>query len=264
VHGRNKSEGFELDRLREGIAPFRLHYFPSLKSTNTHAATLRKRGTLFAPAIVLTTRQTAGRGRGSNTWASPAGNLTVTFAMPVQGHLPAHQLPLVAGLAVRHAAAELLGSDDVKLKWPNDLVVTNRSEIRKLAGLLSERVENLDLIGLGFNVNLNPAKAPKELRDRLTSLRALAGHEFDLTNVLIAIAVRLRTTLGARDSTLFPAFLTEYDRHHALVGRRVSIVSEAETVTGTVAGLDDTGRLLVRERSGILHRVIAGHVVLAR
>src|SRR6186997_2974740 len=94
---------FDLPRLRNGLAPFRLHFFPTLKSTKTPAAVMRRRGDLFAPAVVLTPRQTAGRGRGSNSWFASPGNLTVTFAFPVEAHLLPHQLPLIAGLAVRNA-----------------------------------------------------------------------------------------------------------------------------------------------------------------
>src|SRR3954470_17990529 len=114
---------FRLDDLRTALRPFRLHWFPELGSTNDHAAALRKAGELFAPAVVLAGRQTAGRGRGGNTWWSGPGCLTVTFVLPVDERLAAHQVPLIAWLAVRNAAAELAGSDAVKLKWPNDLVV---------------------------------------------------------------------------------------------------------------------------------------------
>src|SRR5690242_523738 len=74
---------FCLSRLRQQIKPFRLYWYPRLRSTNDHAAALRKRGELFAPAMVLTGHQTAGRGRGTNTWWSHRGSLTVTFALPV-------------------------------------------------------------------------------------------------------------------------------------------------------------------------------------
>src|SRR5689334_12502800 len=72
---------FDLSRLRSSIKPFRLHFFTRLRSTNDHAATLRKHKKLFAPAIVLTSHQLAGRGRGSNSWWSGDGSLTVTFVL---------------------------------------------------------------------------------------------------------------------------------------------------------------------------------------
>src|SRR5688572_18691849 len=104
-------DSFDLKRLRSSVKPFKLHWFPRLRSTNDHAAVLRKRGDLFAPAIVLTGHQTAGRGRGSNAWWSGDGSITATFVFPVEEHLSPHQLPLIAGLAVRDAAAELTGDD---------------------------------------------------------------------------------------------------------------------------------------------------------
>src|SRR4051795_6682011 len=93
------ASSYSLDRLRAGLKPFRLHFFPTLRSTNDHAATLRKRGDLFAPAVVLTARQTAGRGRGTNTWFSAPGSLTVTFVLAEHETFAPHHLPLAAGLA---------------------------------------------------------------------------------------------------------------------------------------------------------------------
>src|SRR3954468_933711 len=154
---------FDLRRLRASVKPFRLHWFPTLRSTNDHAAELRRRGELYAPAVVLTGRQTAGRGRGAHAWWSGPGCVTVTFVLPIGEEVQPHQIPLVAGLAVRNAAAELCGDDRVQLKWPNDVLY----EGRKLAGLLCERVQKADLIGLGLNVNLDPASAPAGLRGRV-------------------------------------------------------------------------------------------------
>src|SRR5581483_6516475 len=139
------SSAFNLARLRAGLKPLRLYWFPRLQSTNDHAAELRRRGALFAPAVVLTGHQTAGRGRGKNTWWSSADVLTVTFAFPIEEHLQPQQIPLVAGLAVRDAAAELTGGADIQLKWPNDVW----HEGHKLAGLLCERVNKVDLVGVG-------------------------------------------------------------------------------------------------------------------
>src|SRR5436190_23771341 len=112
---------FDLRRLRASVKPFRLHWFPTRRSTNDHAAELRRRGELYAPAVVLTGRQTAGRGRGAHAWWSGPGCVTVTFVLPVDERVAPHQLPLAAGLAVRNAAAELAGTDAIRLQWPNDL-----------------------------------------------------------------------------------------------------------------------------------------------
>src|SRR3954466_3467714 len=103
-YGHSMANPFALALLKEELKPFRLHFFPRLRSTNDHAVLLRKRGDLFAPAIVLTLHPIAGRGRGRNAWWSGPGALTVTFIVPIEKTRDPHQIPLIAGLAVRNAA----------------------------------------------------------------------------------------------------------------------------------------------------------------
>lgn len=251
------ANSFNLAKLRERLKPFRLHWFPTLRSTNDHAMVLRKRGALFAPAVVLTSRQTAGRGRGDHAWWSKPGSLTVTFVLAADDRVEPHQLPLAAGLAVRNAAAELTGRTDVQLKWPNDVL----HDGMKVAGLLCERVLKADLVGVGLNVNVSPAHAPKSLRGRLTSLATLRGRPIDLNDALAIVAAHLRLTLDRASGRSFAAVLREYDRHHALIGRDVCVTATPSEppVCGRCEGLDDIGRLLLRSR-GKLHHVISGQV----
>lgn len=245
---------FDFQTLRESIRPMRLHYYPHLRSTNDEAAELRRRGDLFAPAMVLTANQTAGRGRGGNVWWSNESVITVTFAMPVEEHLAPHHLPLVAGLAVRNAAAELAGIPGIQLKWPNDVMYDGR----KLAGLLCERMLKVDLIGVGLNLNLDCAEVPRELRRRVTSLSTIAGRAFDRTEALTRITRHLLTMLSRRSDTPVAGLLQEYDRHHALVGQRVVVINE-ERIEGVCEGLDSVGRLVLKE-AGRVHRVVSGSV----
>jgi BirA family biotin operon repressor/biotin-[acetyl-CoA-carboxylase] ligase len=258
---RPTAHSFQLDRLRRGIKPFRLYWFPLLRSTNDHAAELRHRGELFAPAIVLTGHQTAGRGRGTNSWWSQSGVLTVTFVFPFDENLPAHQLPLLAGLAVRDAIAPLVPSVEVRLKWPNDLLIGER----KLAGLLCERVHKADLVGLGLNVNVSPRQAPPPLRNRVASLAEAAGRDLDMTDVLSVVARRLHAMLRHRHEQTYAQILRRYDEHHALIGRRVSILPGAgqTPIAGICRGLDTMGRLIVKDRSGGgVKKIVAGEVKL--
>lgn len=261
VTKRRSAEGkaFRLDELRKGIKPFRLHWFPRLGSTNDHAALLRRQGDLYAPAMVLTGCQTAGRGRGENSWWSRAGVLTVTFAFPIHERIAPHQLPLLAGLAVRDAAAAIAPKADVQLKWPNDLLIDGR----KLAGLLCERVHKADLVGLGMNVDVDPREAPHSLRGKVTSLAEWSVTPLDITGVLIEIARGLHGMLTHQNERTFGEHLRQYDQHHALLGRRVRISDDGAPacISGKCEGLDPMGRLLLRDGK-TLHRVIAGHVLL--
>jgi BirA family biotin operon repressor/biotin-[acetyl-CoA-carboxylase] ligase len=253
------SAHFNLARIRSQIKPFRLYWFTHLKSTNDHAALLRRRRELFAPAIVLTGRQIKGRGRGSNSWWSASGSLTATFVLPIQDHLLPQQIPLVAGLIVRNVLADLVNDQKIQLKWPNDIL----HDDRKLAGVLCERIEKADLIGVGINANVVVRGAPPALRNRITSLAAIAKRHIDLNQLVIDLANGFSRIISRREERPFAQVLREYDRHHALRGRRVTVqpVGEENIVSGTCFGLDSAGRLLLRS-GGHSFRVIAGNVHL--
>jgi len=253
----SKPPHYRLRMLREGLRPFRLHFFPRLRSTNDHAVVLRRRGQLFAPAAVLGARQIAGRGRGSNTWWSGPGSITVTFALAVDEHLSPTQVPLAAGLAVRDALAQIAGEPKIALKWPNDVVYGGR----KLAGVLCERILRLDLVGVGVNLNVELADLPRSLRGKVASLRAIAGRTFDPSSAVVLLAKHVLRTFSMRRLHPFAVMLRDYAAHHVLNGKRLSVRVDpsARPISGRCEGLDDIGRLIVRD-SARLHRITTGHV----
>jgi BirA family biotin operon repressor/biotin-[acetyl-CoA-carboxylase] ligase len=257
-----KVSEYSLDRLSAGLKPFRLHWYPRLCSTSDQAGRLRRAGRLFAPAVVLCGRQTAGRGRGSNSWWSgtDGGVLTATFALAVHERLAPQELPLIAGLAVRAAAVELTGKPQIQLKWPNDVLL----EGKKLAGLLCERVSNVDLLGVGLNVNVRASAAPAALRKSLISLQQIVGRRLDMTDVLLAVAGHLRAAVRRRVQQPFSVFVREYSQHDALAGKRVAVSEglDQPTVAGRCEGIDPAGRLLIRRPGGVLLRIVAGNIMM--
>ncbi len=248
---------FHLDSLKKQLKPFRLYFYPRLRSTNEHASLLRRTQKLYCPAVVLTNHQIAGRGRGNNTWWSGTGSLTVTFAVPTDDRIAPHHVPLIAGLAVHRALCGDISG--LKLKWPNDLW----HDDLKLAGMLCERVNGADLIGIGLNVNIDLTEISFSLRHRVTSLQAISGKRIALQQVLTAISVEIDKLLLKKQFGSFGAILPEYNRVHALEGRLIRVTEpDGVTIQGQCEGLDAEGRLLLRS-SKLLHRVVAGHVELA-
>jgi biotin-(acetyl-CoA carboxylase) ligase len=88
-----------------------------------------------------------------------------------------------------------------------------------------------------------------------------------LNDVVAALARHLHARLSRHNEHHFGELLREYDRHHALVGRRVAVAATNGTqpLAGVCMGLDRMGRLLLRDLRdrGTVHRVIAGHVSMS-
>jgi len=192
---RNLHGTFDRDRILSDSDIRHIEYHDTLPSTNTTAVELL--GPLLdnAPALVLTTRQSAGRGRKGNLWWSSGGALTFSWVVD-DAHLPVSierrpMVSLAAGLAVRDALLILMPSCPFVLKWPNDVLIGDR----KVCGILVEQhsvgQRQAVIIGIGVNVNNSMRDAPSEIAQRATSLFDLEGHTFDLSTVLIAILRRL-------------------------------------------------------------------------
>jgi BirA family transcriptional regulator, biotin operon repressor / biotin---[acetyl-CoA-carboxylase] ligase len=106
-------------------------------------------------ALYLTDHQSAGRGRGTNTWSdSGTGDqLLSTWCLPCSEKISPLLSPRI-GLALFTALSATWPELEWGLKPPNDIEI----KTRKVAGLLIEIVENQVLIGLGMNILAKPEK----------------------------------------------------------------------------------------------------------
>jgi biotin-(acetyl-CoA carboxylase) ligase len=102
---------------------------------------------------------------------------------------------------------------------------------------------------------------PRGLQSKVTSLSEIAGKPIGVTEALTAVAKHLHQLLSHPDERRLAKLLPEYDEHHALVGRRVTIVQAEDSVTGIVQGLDDSGRLVLKVGRTV-HKIISGQVNL--
>jgi BirA family biotin operon repressor/biotin-[acetyl-CoA-carboxylase] ligase len=229
-----------------------------ITSTNDWAKREVEAGRLQAPALFVADSQSAGRGRGTNTWWSAGGNIAVTFVVPQNPQLAFGLVPLLAGLAVRRALVRLTACEEIGLKWPNDLVVAPR----KVAGLLCERLPRVDLIGVGINVNAGSREAPAGLRERITSLRELTGTGWDLTDVVGELSHDVNRVLSVESEDAARELLCEYTRHHWPTGKNIELVDtdRAPRIAGRCVGIDPQGRLIVKTGQGS-HTLLTGSIV---
>jgi BirA family biotin operon repressor/biotin-[acetyl-CoA-carboxylase] ligase len=209
-------------------------------STNDRARALAAAG---APHGTLVTagEQSAGRGRQGRSWAAPPGK-ALLLSLLVREYDPL--LPLRAGLAV----ADVAGGA-ARVKWPNDVLVDGR----KLAGILVEARpdEGWAVVGIGLNVAVDPAELPPDVRERAATLgRASAELEPTLAELLAKLEARLAEPP--------PAALGALRARDALRDRPLRWAGGS----GTGAGIDDAGALLVRLADGTVRTLEAGEVHL--
>lgn len=215
-------------------------------STNARALELARPG-----LVVVADHQSAGRGRLARSWESaPGASLLLTATVPLSAR-DAGWLPLLAGLAVRRALADVGGPATV-LKWPNDVLVPSDDE-RKLCGVLCEVGAGdhgpVVAVGLGVNVTQRRDELPVTTATSLAvALGADAADAVDLTDLAVAVLRRLGATYDALSAG---GAAGDGERHAyreacATVGRPVRLTRvTAPDVVGRAVEVDDEGRLVI-------------------
>ncbi len=255
-----------------------VQHFPVVLSTNDLALEAAMRGGTCG--VWVADAQTAGRGRGGHAWHSAPGDGLYVSAL-FTPRLPAWaaHLSLITGLAAWEAILEVSGLV-TDIRWPNDLVTRQDPDGRKskkLGGILVETAA-LPMAGLGagessplryavigVGINVAHREFPEDLAAVATSLRREGWAEPDRQALLIALLVKIdgyvaaleRDFAAGGDGQGILARLTQASTW--LCGKRVS-VPEDGGYTGTTAGLDERGFLLVDGDDGTRRAVRSGGV----
>lgn len=260
---------FSADEIRAGIRGGvweKVFFFESVDSTNERALALTASELPERASVIIAESQTNGRGRLGRRWVSPPGRNLYFSAVLRPAIVPkdATLLTIIAAVSGAVALRNRTGLE-VRIKWPNDLMVKGR----KIGGILTELRSdsgkiNLAVIGMGVNVNIEAAEFAEELRGIATSVRAETGEIFSRTGIVTEIL----NELGGWYKRLMregrqPA-LTEWIRLSSTVGMEVRVVIGEETISGFAETIDDEGRLILRLRSGVTRRISSGDVMELR
>jgi BirA family biotin operon repressor/biotin-[acetyl-CoA-carboxylase] ligase len=246
--------------LRGTIFDTHLHHFYKIGSTNTAAMAAAAEG---APAgsVFLAEEQTAGRGRGANSWQSArsAGIYCSVILRPVLPPSDVLVLSLAAGLAVHTAIAQVDSRVNVDLKWPNDVLIDSR----KVCGILTEmnaEATRVRHIVVGVGINVNQSTFPKELG--ATSLRLVTGSEWSRVELAAALLKSLDHEYRqlAEDPDARNSILQRFaERSSLTLGKHVRVEENGSTIEGIIEGLDSRGFLQVHTAKG-LQTILSGTV----
>jgi len=201
-------------------------------------------------------RQTGGRGRQGREWHSPPGNLYASTLVRLRSGDPAAPLlALVAAVALQEVAAAYAPRADIRIKWPNDLLVGGA----KLSGVLLERIE--DAVIIGFGVNLS--EHPEGLSRPSISFRAISGAAPDPAAFLDDLAAAFARWLGRwRTEGLAPIRNRWLAAAHPPGTALSTSNASGARVEGLFEGLDETCALRLRLADDSTHVIHAGDVFL--
>lgn len=213
--------------------------FNSLISTNTTAQDYP------VGSIIMAETQTGGRGRYGRVWQSPKGNLYVSFVFESNPKRDKY-LSFLTGLAL----AESLPEFNVRLKWPNDVLLDGK----KVAGILLETYGNKIIVGIGVNLVNNPEK-------NMLYPTANLGGRLSPIALVKRLMIQYEALFDVFNKKGFKKIRARWLDLATGIGDTISVHLPTEELIGIFKGISDEGALLLKTGKKV-RSITAGDVFL--
>lgn len=229
----------------------RIHFYPSIGSTNDEARILAKKG---APSgtVLIADQQTGGHGRRGRSFHSPAGSGIYLSVILRPDCLPTELMHLTCAAAVAVCdGVEAAAGFRPGIKWTNDIV----RDKRKLGGILTELAFTSEgrvgyaIIGIGLNCGQQLTDFPQEIQAFAGSVQMFSTAPIDRS----AVAAGILLKLSSMEQVLLSGktdILRQYRADCVTLGQEIVLIRGDVTRYGTALDIDTEGGLIVRFPSG--------------
>lgn len=240
----------------------RLEIHDVIHSTNSYLQECAGQGG-ESGLVCVAEYQSAGKGRRGRSWVSPFGhNIYLSILWRYQdGPAAIAGLSLALGVAVVRALQQL-GLTDVGLKWPNDIYWRQR----KLAGILVEVSGETSgpchaVIGLGVNFYLSTQQAETIAQPWIDLSSVMGEAAYTRRNELVALLLNqlLPVIAGFEDGSI-ANYIAAWRNYDCMLDKAVNIFIGQQCYEGTVAGIDDSGLLLLKDNEQRIRAFASGEV----
>ena len=217
-------------------------------STNSYATNLLKQTSVAEGTLVFTKNQTKGRGQLGNTWQAEEGK-NITFSLILHPIFltvdKQFYLSKITSLAVFGMLTEFLNLSlyDIKIKWPNDILVNNG----KIAGILIENILRgsflqSSVIGVGININqLNFV----DIHKQTTSLALLLKKEFNVKQSLSLFCKHFEAFYLMLKQGNFDKITQAYLQQLYKFNQWANYQASNKTFSAKITGIEENGLLLL-------------------
>lgn len=242
-----------------------IYYFSELTSTNITANQLAEGGLdkTREGTIVIADRQSRGKGRAEKRWISPPGGIWISIILypdAIPSRMPL--ITLMTAVAVTKTIIELFPQTNVRIKWPNDVLIDGR----KVCGILTEMstVANTIkwvIVGIGINANNDSSQLPEEIRKNSLSLKELTEKSIIRANLIRHLCIELERyyeLLKKGDSALI---LEEWKSYNNILGKRIDVDIGDKIITGKAIDINEKGALILKTDTGETKEIISGSVL---
>ena len=239
----------------------KIESYPELSSTNEHAKKqLRKNKD--QEILILTDKQTAGRGRNGRSFYSKLDHgLYFSIGIKVKEMDPKDLTlyTIAAATAMAQTIEKELGLR-LQIKWVNDLFYQGR----KIAGILTESIIhgktnqiNSLVIGIGLNLAGTFSEADELTQATAGTLFEELPVDFDLESFILLFLIYFGSyheKIQARE------FIPLYEERLLGVDKAIYYFKKEKKYHAWIKGINNDGHLLVENKQGKLETLFANEI----
>ena len=225
----------------------RVYYFDSIDSTQNFAMEIasndKENGT-----VIISKKQTVGRGRMKRKWKSPTGGIWMSIIIHPKFDVSYTTLvPIATSLALCMAIEKILKIKP-ELKWPNDVTLKGK----KVAGVLvdtsiiSNEIENV-VLGIGINFKIKPHELASTIKKtpNFYGVTTLVKKNEKALPLVQQFLYELENVFQLINSRRIKKIKSEWTKRSSTIGRNVSIITSEGNVNGKAVKIDSDGALII-------------------
>jgi len=240
----------------------RVYYFNSIDSTQNFALEIASKNNENG-TVIISKRQTGGRGRMKRKWKSPIGGIWMSIIIQPKFDVSyATLVPVATSLALCIAIEKILKIKP-ELKWPNDITVKGK----KVAGVLvdtsiiSNEIENM-VIGIGINFKIKAYKLTNTIKKtpNFYGITTLVKKNESALPLIQQFLHELENIFELINSKHTEKIKKEWTKRASTLGRNVSVITNDGKVNGRAVKIDNDGALII-SKSKKTERILVGDII---
>ena len=201
--------------------------------------------------FVLANFQTKGRGRQNRNWEAPKNSsIFISIVLKPNSEKNLGWIPLLIGLAL-HKALESETRKEIKIKWPNDLVLLENNQEYKFAGILVERINDYVIAGVGINFDQEKDELPVS---NASSLKQILQSEISKESVIAAFLTELSARwLEENNASTWPTplLVRDFKTNCITIDKKITAqLPSGEVIEAVAIDISQTGELVVKTDDG--------------
>jgi len=241
----------------------KVYYFDTIDSTQNYAIEISKKKNENG-SVVISQRQTAGRGRMNRKWITVKGGLSMSIILHPKFDVSTTTLfPMAASLAL---ATTIQKTMNIKpnVKWPNDVVIKGK----KVAGMIvdasieSNLIESM-ILGVGINFKVDTKHLESQLKgtENFYGVASLlkANNSTTPLKMIQNFLSELEKIIALLDRGETSKIIQKWEKISSTIGKKVSVKTNNGTITGLAKKINSDGSLNI-VKNGKVQRLLVGDI----